>query len=144
MTRPAGALAIAFFACALSFRAGAEMTIAGSIPVVRDSETHGSLAMRAALAVLILLALAGCAVALRWRSKRGLPLWPSTRSRPDAPAQAGVRRINRLQLNRSMALETVEFDGQVLLLAVSDSTVNELARTQRRSAGRDGTEAAHG
>lgn len=144
MIRPAGSLAVAVFSCALSCKAHAEMAIGESIPVVRDADTHGPLAVRTVLVVLILLALIGYAVVLRWRSRRGLPLLPGVRGKPDAPVGASMRRINRLQLNRSMALETVEFDGQVFLLAVSDSTVNELARTERRPTEHGGTGAGHG
>lgn len=72
-------------------------------------------------ALAIVLALLACAAAL-WLRKRGAaPLWRKTGGSP-------LRRLGGTRLSQKVTLEVVEFGGQQILLSVSETGAQEIAR----------------
>lgn len=123
------ALAVSAPLGALSSSLSLASGIGPDIPVMRDSAEGASGTTAMLLALLLLAVLAGMAFYLKRR--QGLP---GVFTRLAAGAEgAGVRRVNRVQLNGKVALEAVEFDGQTLLLAVTGDGVVKLASTADRA-----------
>ncbi|WP_315133428.1 flagellar biosynthetic protein FliO [Achromobacter marplatensis] len=72
-------------------------------------------------ALAIAMALVACAVVLWLRKRGGAPLWTK-------PGNSPVRRLGGTRLNQKVTLEVVEFGGQRILLSVSETGAQEIAR----------------
>lgn len=72
-------------------------------------------------ALAIALALLACVVVLWLRKRGGTPLWTK-------PGGSPVRRLGGTRLSQKVTLEVVEFGGQRILLSVSETGAQEIAR----------------